>query len=77
MAEVTNEPIYEVLKAMQTRLSNIEQGQVEIRMELRAMRGHLNAMQTDIANRYNSVDALGRRVARIEQRLELVDAPST
>jgi polyhydroxyalkanoate synthesis regulator phasin len=77
MAEVTNELIYEVLKAMQIRLSNIEQGQVEIRTELRAMRGHLNAMQTDIANLYNSVDALERRVARIEQRLELVDAPST
>jgi hypothetical protein len=63
MAEVTNELIYEVLKAMQTRLSNIEQGQVEIRMELRAMRGHLNAMQTDIANLYNSVDALERPCA--------------
>ena len=35
----------------------------------------LEAMQTDIANLYNSVDALGVRVARIEQRLELTDTP--
>jgi polyhydroxyalkanoate synthesis regulator phasin len=75
MAEVSNELIYEVLKAMQVRLGNIEQVQIEMRTELRAMRGHLNAMQTDIANLYNSVDALEGRVARIEQRLNLADAP--
>jgi len=75
MVEVTNELIYEVLRAIQTRLSNLEQGQNEIREELRAMRGHMNAMQTDIANLYNSVNALGHRVERIERRLELTDTP--
>jgi len=75
MAEVTNELIYEVLKAMQTRLSNIEGSIVEVKTELRAMRGHMNAMQTDIANLYNSVDGLGQRIERIERRLELTDTP--
>jgi len=75
MPEVTNELIYEVLKGMQTRLSNIEGGIVEVKTELRAVRGHMNAMQTDIANLYNSVDALGHRVERIERRLELTDTP--
>ena len=75
MAEVSNELLYEVLKAMQDRLANIEHVQIETRTELRAIRGHLNAMQTDIANLYDSVDAVERRVARIEQRLDLADAP--
>ena len=77
MVEVTNELIYEVLKSIQTRLSNLEQGQNEIREELRAMRGHMNAMQTDIANLYNSVNALGHRFERIERRLELADTPAS
>ena len=75
MVEVTNELIYEVLEPMQARLSNIEHIQGEMKIELRAIRGHLNAMQTDIASLYNSVDALSNRVDRIEKRLELNDAP--
>ena len=75
MAEVTNELIYEVLKPMQTRLSNIEGSIVEIKTELRAVRGHMLAMQTDIANLYAGQANVEARLGRIEKRLELTDAP--
>jgi chromosome segregation ATPase len=75
MAEVTNELIYEVLKAMQTRLSNIEGSIVEIKTELQAVRGHMLAIQTDIANLYAGQANVEVRLGRIERRLELTDSP--
>jgi hypothetical protein len=77
MAEVTNELIYEVLKSMQTRLSNIEMGMAEMRTELRELRGHMLAVQTDIANLYVGQGNIEARLGRIERRLELTDAPAT
>jgi len=75
MAEVTNELIYEVLKGTQTRLSNIEIGIVEVKTELQAVRGHLLAIQTDIANLYAGQANVEMRLSRIERRLELTDSP--
>lgn len=82
MAEVTNELIYEVLKAIQARLGNFEESLREIRGELRAMRGGMQALDSrmgavhmDIANIYESTGAMDARVARIERRLEIIDTP--
>jgi len=77
MAEVSNELIFEVLKAVRERLGNIEAGFVEVRTELRAMRGHLVAMQTGIANLYVGYSNIEARLSRFERRLELTDAPAT
>lgn len=74
MAEVTNELIYEVLKKIQDSVVRLENGQREIREELIAMRGHMLAMQRDIHNIYERLDDHGRRLDRIERRLELSDA---
>jgi hypothetical protein len=63
MADVSNELIYEILKGMQDRLVNIDTGFVEVRTELRAMRGHLVAMQTDIANLYVGYSNFENRLA--------------
>ena len=77
MVEVTNELIYEVLKAMQSRLGNVETSLSEVKAELHAMRGHMLATQTDIANLYAGQGNIDGRLARIERRLELTDAPLT
>ena len=74
MAEVTNELLYEVLKQIQTRIGNLEDGQREIKSELQALRGHIVAMQQDISNLYAVQAKLELRLERIERRLELVDA---
>ena len=50
MAEVTNELIYEVLKRVQDQLVNLNDGRRDMREELRALRGHPLAMQTDVSN---------------------------
>jgi len=72
MAQVTNELIYEVLKFIRNRITNIENGVREVRQELIAIRGHLNAVQTDIANLYSGQNKIESRLERIERRLNLV-----
>ncbi|MCJ2092125.1 MULTISPECIES: hypothetical protein [unclassified Methylobacterium] len=82
MAEVTNELIYEVLKAVQTRLGTLDDGLREVRGELKGVRGNqqaqqvqMNAVQTDIGNLYEAFGALDSRLARIERRLDIIDTP--
>ena len=77
MTEVSNELIYEVLKSMQGRLSNIENGIVDVKTELQAVRGHLLATQTDVANLYAGQGNIEMRLSRIERRLDLTDTPAT
>ncbi|MEE2953100.1 hypothetical protein SAMN06297251_1177 [Fulvimarina manganoxydans] len=71
MAHVTNELIYEVLKSVQSDISELKFGQQGIRQELSAMRGHLLSMQSDIHNIYLKLDRHEDRLDRIERRLEL------
>jgi hypothetical protein len=82
MAEVTNELLYEVLKAVQARLGNVEEGLRELRGEVHAMRagltaidGRMGALHLDIANLYESTGAMDSRLYRIERRLEITDTP--
>jgi hypothetical protein len=83
MAEVTNELIYEVLKAMQTRMSNLEDqmGGVLVRLSsiderLLAVSHSVNAAHLDIANIYKKLSILDDRVSRIERRLDIVEEPA-
>ena len=75
MAEVTNELIYEVLKAMQARLGNVEEGVREVRGEVRALRTTVHGVQGDLHNIYEAFSSLDTRVARIERRLDIIDTP--
>jgi chromosome segregation ATPase len=82
MAEVTNELIYEVLKAMQARLGNVEEGIRELRGEVHALRGsmqatnsQIGALQLDISNIYQTMGAMDSRILRIERRLDIIDTP--
>jgi len=80
MVEVSNELIYEVLKAMQQRLSNIEAklGEVDGRMHalairLDGLRTEVGAAHSGIENIYQTLSHSDGRLARIEKRLDLVD----
>ena len=70
MAEITNELIYEVLKSMQARLGNIEQGQKEMAARISALQTHMLAVEKDVANLYETLAALDTRMERIDRRLE-------
>ena len=73
MAEVTNELIFDILKKIQEDLAQIRSGQRSLSEELSAMRGHLVAIQKDIHNLYDIGHDNGKRLDRIEHRLELRD----
>jgi septal ring factor EnvC (AmiA/AmiB activator) len=80
--KVTNELMYEVLKAMQARLGNMEESMREqrgqlagIRVDLHAIRTEIAAVKTDISNIYQTNGALDGRLARVERRLEIIDTP--
>jgi septal ring factor EnvC (AmiA/AmiB activator) len=83
MAEnVTNELLYEVLKAVQARLGNMEEAMREQRGQLAAIRGDLHsirmeisAVKTDISNIYETNGSFDTRLARVERRLEIIDTP--
>ncbi len=79
MAQVTNELIYEVLKAMRARLGNLEEASREhrgqfaaIRVDLRAIHTEIGSVKSDIANIYETTGAMDTRLSRIERRLEII-----
>jgi tetrahydromethanopterin S-methyltransferase subunit G len=76
MADVTNELIYEVLKAMPQRLGSIDEGLREVRSEINVLRGHMIAVQQDVANIYGRLAGVEVRLDHIERRLDIVDTPS-
>ena len=74
MAEVTNEPMYEVLKPMQRELSDVKSGIGEVKLELNAMRGHMVSLRQDVHNIYGMLTRREARLERIERRLELSES---
>ncbi len=74
--KVTNELIYEVLKSMQARMSNVDDGIRDIKGELVGIRGHMIATQTDIQNIYGRLGSIEVRVERIERRLDIIHEPA-
>jgi hypothetical protein len=71
-----------VLEAVQAGLGTLAEGRREVRGELKGVRAdqqaqqlQMNAVQTDIGNLYEAVGALDWRLARIERRLAITDAP--
>ncbi len=71
MAEVSNELIYDILKAMQADIRLLKDGQGEIKQELIAVRGTMVSMQQDINNIYGILARHDERLDRIERRLDL------
>lgn len=82
MAEVTNELIYEVLKAIPGPPGNIEDRLSAVDMRIDALAEHTraltighNATNTDVANLYRMFGTMDHRLARIERRLEIIEEP--
>ncbi len=71
MADVTNELIYEILKNLQSRTTNVELVAIEHSHALNALRGHAASIQTDTNNIYGILSRIDQRLDRIERRLEL------
>ena len=77
MAEVANEPMYELLKRIHERTDRLEYGQDEMKQEVVAMRLQGMAVQTNIINIYGVTARIDQRLDRIERRLELRELAET
>jgi predicted nucleic acid-binding Zn-ribbon protein len=73
VSESSNELIVEILKELRSSLSRLNDDVQELKREFIAMRGHMLAMQQDIANIYGVLARHGVRLDRIERRLGLVE----
>lgn len=71
MAEISNELMYEALKAVRADTSQIRGDITEIRSELQALRMYVSALVQSDAHRYGEMAALREHVERIERRLEI------
>jgi predicted nucleic acid-binding Zn-ribbon protein len=65
--EVTNELLFETLKAIQATLSRHSD-------DLREIKGRLGILEMQYASLSNRVDRIDDRLARVEKRLDLIEA---
>ena len=75
MSEVSDALLHQTLSAVVARLGNLEQAQKETVARLSAMQTHLLAVEKDVLNIYDSLNALDSRLERIERRLDMVNEP--
>lgn len=68
---VTNELLLETLKAIQSKLSKVADDIVDLKNDMRGVKGHMAAfMQSEIAQD-GALASIQSRLERIERRLEL------
>jgi uncharacterized coiled-coil DUF342 family protein len=83
MADVTPELMFEVLKAVQARLAQVDGKVDELKPEMQALRTAQNATCHEMTSVFEEISGVHKtlirhehRLDRIERRLELNDAPS-
>jgi hypothetical protein len=76
MTDVTNELVYEVLKAIQTRLAGVDGKIDELKQEMQSFRTHMVGLQQGINGIHSTLVRHETRLDRIEQRLELSEVPT-
>lgn len=73
MTTITNELMYETLKAIRADQAKTLDRIDAVVAELRAVKGHVAALVQSDLNRDGAVAALEARMDRVERRLELRD----
>jgi hypothetical protein len=73
MTEVDGDLIYEILKNLQARSTNIELVLIEHSKEMQALRRHSASAEADMTNIYGVLQRIDSRLDRIERR-ELAEA---
>jgi hypothetical protein len=76
MADVDGALIFDILKSIQRDLGDIKVQQGEIKSELAAVRGHLISLHQDVHNIYGVLGRHELQLERIENRLEIHEAPA-
>jgi hypothetical protein len=73
MTTITNELMYETLKAIRADQAKTLERLDAVASELRAVKGHVAALVQSDLNRDGAIAALQARMDRVERRLELLD----
>lgn len=76
MTEVTIEPMFEVLKRLQSGLDKIDENTRATSSQFQAIRDHMLVTQKDIGNIYTKLVGQDLRRDRIERRLDLISEPA-
>ena len=83
MADVTLQLMFEVLKSVQARLTQVDGKIDELKQEMQASRTAQNGIRQEITSVFEEISGVHKtlirhedRLDRIEQRLELNDAPT-
>jgi septal ring factor EnvC (AmiA/AmiB activator) len=83
MPDVTLELMFEVLKSVQARLTQVDGKIDELKQEMQASRTAQNGIRQEITSVFEEISGVHKtlirhedRLDRIEQRLELNDAPT-
>jgi hypothetical protein len=76
MAEISAELVYEILKSIQSRLTNIEGKIGDVDARLSAMSLHSLGIQTDVKNIYSIVAQIEASLDRVERRLDIIAEPA-
>jgi len=83
MPDVTLELMFEVLKSVQARLTQVDGKIDELKQEMQASRTAQNGTRQEITSVFEEISGIHKtlirhedRLDRIEQRLELNDAPT-
>ena len=84
MPEVTAELMFEVLRAVQARLAQVDGKIDELKQEMQASRTSQNGIRQEITSVFQEISGIHAtlvrhegRLDRIERRLELSDVPTT
>ncbi|HEX2366204.1 MAG TPA: hypothetical protein VHJ00_14415 [Bradyrhizobium sp.] len=84
MADVTMDLLFEVLKAVQARLAQVDGKIDELKQEMQASRTSQNGIRQEITSVFQEISGIHAtlvrhegRLDRIERRLELSDTPAS
>ena len=76
MAEITNELMYETLKAIRDEVRGLREWRRDIQEELVAMRMHQHAAQGELNALLSRLGSVENQVDKINDRLELTSEPA-
>lgn len=65
--------ITEMLRGIRADMSDVRERMLNMELRQTAMEHRLHGIDTNLIALQHSVDGLGKRIARVERRLELVD----
>ncbi|MDP2412239.1 MAG: hypothetical protein Q8M26_18390 [Pseudolabrys sp.] len=84
MAEATSELMFEILKAVQARLEQVDGKADENKLNMQAMRTQMQGLHHDLVGIHQELNGMHAtlirhetRLDRIERRLDLTDAPAS